>query len=519
MSASLPMPQQASGSRPLWRGAGLCCALALAAYAWRLLLSAQAGASLHIDEAQYWDWSTQLQWGYYSKPPAIAALIALSTRLFGDSETGLRALAMACYPATALVLSAWVSSVAAHWQPAPRAARAGVWACAIFLASPIAGLLGVVATTDGPLLLCWTVALASLWWAVVAQQRLAWVVLAVAAGTGLLSKYSFAAWMVGAALWVLVQPERRCRAAFALAMLTALAIWSPNLVWNHEAGWPTWRHTADITLSSSRQGGLLAAHATALPAFLLGQLLLLAPLLLPVLVWLRRRGPLAAMPPRLSSLLRWSSLPLLLMGVVQALRGGAQVNWIAPVHLAACVAMAWVLASASVQVRRLAGGALALQFLLISLLVAGPALAARSGSAWPAALDPWARMRGWQDAVASLGPVLRAHPDALVVGTTREVLAQLGYHARGLGLQRAAWQPGDGAARHHYALRCRWQPVAAGPRTVLLLSEGPPPALGDGMALQPLTQAAVHDLRGVRHTLWLSLLLTPAGAAADQPHC
>lgn len=245
---------------------------------------------------------------------------------------------------------------------------------------------------------------------------------------------------------------------------------------------------------------------------------MLAPLLLPLLAWLRRGGHVAALPPRLASLLRWASLPLLLLGVVQALRGGAQVNWIAPVHLAVCVAMAWVLASASMHVRRLAIAALGLQCLLVSLLVAGPALAARSGSAWPPALDPWARMRGWQDAVDTLAPALRAHPDAMVVGTSRQVLAQVGYHARGVGLHRAARQPGHGPPTHHYALRCRWQPVPRGPRTVLLLSDGPPPALGDGQPLQPLAQAAVSDLRGVRHTLWLSLLPT-VGAAADQPHC
>ena len=43
------------------------------------------------DEAQYWDWAQDLSWGYYSKPPGIAALIWLSTALFGDGIVGVQA--------------------------------------------------------------------------------------------------------------------------------------------------------------------------------------------------------------------------------------------------------------------------------------------------------------------------------------------------------------------------------------------------------------------------------------------
>ena len=41
--------------------------------------------NLYGDEAQYWLWSKELSFGYYSKPPLLSWLIYLVTSFFGDS--------------------------------------------------------------------------------------------------------------------------------------------------------------------------------------------------------------------------------------------------------------------------------------------------------------------------------------------------------------------------------------------------------------------------------------------------
>ena len=48
---------------------------------------------LYGDEAQYWLWSKQISWGYFSKPPLIAWLINLSNQIFGDYDYAIRILA------------------------------------------------------------------------------------------------------------------------------------------------------------------------------------------------------------------------------------------------------------------------------------------------------------------------------------------------------------------------------------------------------------------------------------------
>lgn len=41
---------------------------------------------LYVDEAYYWVWSQQFDWGYYSKPPMVAWIISIATSLFGDGS-------------------------------------------------------------------------------------------------------------------------------------------------------------------------------------------------------------------------------------------------------------------------------------------------------------------------------------------------------------------------------------------------------------------------------------------------
>jgi len=45
---------------------------------------------LSTEEAQYWLWSKNLDLSYYSKPPMVAYMNAVSTSILGDTEIGVR---------------------------------------------------------------------------------------------------------------------------------------------------------------------------------------------------------------------------------------------------------------------------------------------------------------------------------------------------------------------------------------------------------------------------------------------
>ncbi|MEK8048811.1 glycosyltransferase family 39 protein [Ideonella sp. DXS22W] len=462
-------------------GAGLVLLLVLHGLTMRA-----SGAGLHVDEAQYWDWSRHLQWGYWSKPPGVAVLIAASTQLFGNGLLGVRLLGMACWPAAAAVLAAlaWRIGGTAHGT------AAALWTAGLFATTPAAGLLGLVVTTDGPLLLCWALAMLACWHAIHpsesgqgAMRWRAWWVLGLVLGLGLLSKYTAAAFVLGAlpGLWRLRQAPGAQRwqmlggPALALGVMAVLLL--PHLLWNARHGWPTLTHTAAITAQASARPG--AGPLTSLAEYLLGQGLLLGPAAL-MLAWrVRPRGRAVRHADQATALGEGFALamavPLLCLGALQALNAKAQMNWTAPALAGLCLWLGLRAARAGLGVRPLlwhAAGGLAITTAVALAATVLPAWAGRQA-------DIWARMRGWDAALDGLRLALLAQPALPVAAAERDVLVQARRAWRDSGRQVLAW-PADGAPQNHYQQFESLVPAGAGstawPDALLLLCETEPSA-------------------------------------------
>ena len=63
----------------------------------KLISISQTNFNLYGDEAQYWLWSKDLSFGYFSKPPLLSWFIALVTFLFGDSFFVLKIIPVSVY--------------------------------------------------------------------------------------------------------------------------------------------------------------------------------------------------------------------------------------------------------------------------------------------------------------------------------------------------------------------------------------------------------------------------------------
>ncbi len=475
-STNTPKIPSTNGQRPvhrwprLWgRRMWMLLALGIVLLLYRVGVVHYSGISLFFDEAQYWDWSRDLQWGYYSKPPVIAGLVKLSTMLFGNSVEGVKLLSMACYIATA---AAMVGLARALW-PTTSGVRTGVVAGALFLTAPMVGLLGMFASTDAPLLLFWTLAAWALWRAQVTNRIGLWLMCGILCGLGMLSKYTMAAFAL-TALWTLwgVQGPKRglVRVGPWLALAAALVVLSPNLVWNAQMDFPTLQHTADITTRSDRDGGPVSALT-----FLLGQVLMLGPIAVLAGLWLYRRArneprevagasqwaasrqmlppsqwaarpaqgaPSSAAPSTLMGgapstqfgsadarqqraratrtsayylasvtsyrFLVALSVPLMLVAVVQAFVADAHLNWAAPATVGLFLLLASSMSAPLVPLSVPRPNKWLWFAMATNLLLTGAVIHARDilGDRMPSKADVLVRMRGWEAAFAQLDSLL-----------------------------------------------------------------------------------------------------------------
>lgn len=213
--------------------------LCIALIAVLLILRAVMAALLPLsaDEAYYWLWSLRPSWGYLDHPPMIAWLIRCGTALFGATPFGVRFAGLVLsVPATWFVWRAAAMMV--------RDERQANLAALFFNLTLMASVELLAATPDMPSV----VTAAAMVWALAGircrDDGRYWLIFGVAAGLGLLSKYSALFLGAGTLIWLLLDPRGRRWLAtpwpwFSAAV--ALAIFAPHLWWQSLHGWQTFQ--------------------------------------------------------------------------------------------------------------------------------------------------------------------------------------------------------------------------------------------------------------------------------------
>lgn len=425
-------PAAATPAQPLFL---LIWLLAVTAY--RIWVIPRLGISLYVDEAQYWTWARHLDWGYFSKPPLIGWLIALSTRVFGDGLIAIKLPSLVLYPATA-----WLIYLLGRRL---YDARVGFRAAIAFSLMPLVSALGLFVSTDAPLLFFWTAAVLFLLRGLDNDRWGDWLLLGCMVGLGCMAKYTMAAFGLSGFLFVVVDPVRRrslVNPRLWIAVAVAALIVLPNILWNWAHDFPTLHHTADIThLDSSGDktgnlGEFLAGQAASLgPAFAIAFLC--------GLVWSTRERRLLPHQAMLAF-----SLPLLGIVFAQAARSEANANWAAPaLVVAVLLATAW-LSRLKARWWLIALGINV--FVMVGVYHLGDIMRL-TGMPLTARLDPLKRARGWQELAAQVRPSFAAYPNAMLLADHRTIMAHLQYELRDLDLDAAAWAP-YARPQDHYQL-------------------------------------------------------------------
>jgi 4-amino-4-deoxy-L-arabinose transferase-like glycosyltransferase len=487
-------------SRRLVRLAEWAVGLLVCLLAWRLAALQLNATDLFFDEAQYWSWSREPAFGYYSKPPLIAWLIGLATGLCGDGEACVRAASPILHTVTALVVMALGRTL--------YGATVGALAGLTYATLPGVSFSAGIISTDVPLLLAWAVALLA--YAAMLRSAARWpaAVLGIALGLGLNAKYAMVYFLLGAAVHMALVPAARQLlrdARWWLALALGAALIAPNLYWNYANSFATFAHTAD----NVNLGGRLFRPGRALE-FTAAQFGVFGPILLAALtafLWRARAEPVGE---RERFLLAFS-LPIILLIIGQAFLSRAHANWAAVAYVAASVLVPAVLWQRPAE-RRWLGASLALN--------AGIALAIglvtwQAGRfTLPGGADPFARTLGWQGVADVTRKALatarrEGHPFDAVLTDDRAVTAELLYYMRGEPTPVLAWR-GPGRPRDHYALTRAYTPDK-GERVLLVSLEADSRAIERTfVGVIPLATETVPAGRGPPRKVRLLALRGPA---------
>ncbi len=216
------------------------------------------------EEAYYWNYAKHLDYGYLDHPPMIALFIWIGTFFFGDTEFGVRFVSFLAW----LLTSFFVYRTSHHICRV----RIGLTALLLISLFPFYFGIGMLATPDAPLTMCWAGTIYFLTRVLVAEKRGSWVGVSLFLGLGMLSKYTIV--LLGPAIVLYMLFDRKSRKWFFLpdaylAAIGAFILFLPVIIWNMNHDWASF-----VFQGKNRVEGLTTFST---PLLFLTMLLLITP--------------------------------------------------------------------------------------------------------------------------------------------------------------------------------------------------------------------------------------------------
>ena len=408
----------------------------------RVIALISSELNFHGDEAQYWTWSQGLDWGYYTKPPMIAWIIYSTTSILGDAEWAARI--------SSPILHAGTSFFCALTAHKLYGRNAAFWAGVTFLTLPAVSFSSCIISTDVPLLFFWSMSLYLLVRNIDGKSLNLSLLLGLALGFGLLSKYAMAYFFICVLISCIFFKDYRwvLKTWNGLVSIgTAGLILIPNIIWNIDRQWVTVTHVGDnVNLKAQ------LFNFQNLTSFLGEQFGVFGPILfltLIFLVFLFLRGKIEKRESRLLCFI----VPILLIVTVQSFISRANANWAAPAYIAATILVAgwlsinyhrWIL-KVSFSLHTLTTAIIIFYFLSIP------------GYYPPLKSDPLRKLRGWSELSQSLSNTMSNYPQHTLLTEDRKTTASLLYGLREQSYPIKIWDY-DGKPDHHYELTAKYAP-------------------------------------------------------------
>lgn len=407
----------------------------------KILLLALSPANLGPDEAQYWFWSQDLAFGYFSKPPMIAWAIAATTSVFGDAEWAVRLSAPLFHFATACLI--FVLARRLYGDPA------GFWAGFAWLAIPGGILSSFVMTTDAPLLFFWTGALLVFMTAAYVRDEVVPIRTSILLGglVGLAFLAKYAALYFLASLFIIFAASGDIRRKFGAkgilaALLTFAVVIAPNILWNSQNDFQTVSHTA-----ANANWGASLFKPVELATFLLAQFGVFGPILFGSLIALLIMRPqmINRHDPSFA-LLVFAVTPLAIVAT-QSFISRAHANWAAAAYPTALILVtAWLLDTNRSRLIKASAGLHLAALSIFGVAITNFGMIDRVGAS-----STTAQIRGWRDQAADIAA--KAGPYDAIVVDDRGLTGEMLYYLRKSDHEIVAIDPNANVDNHYEAFK------------------------------------------------------------------
>ena len=479
----------------------VCLLILVALTVVRLIGLTYSEVDLFFDESQYWAWSRELAFGYFSKPPLLAWVIAGAEAICGSAEACIRAPSPVLYLGSCLVSYAIAKALYDE--------ATAFWAALLFAFTAGVAFSSRIISTDVPMLFFWALALLAY---VKLLQGGDWrwgVVLGVSFGLGMLAKYAMIYFLLGIAAAAVIDRDARAllrSRALWLAAAIAVALILPNAIWNAQNGFVTLTH-----VGHNIQGEGAAFNPLRGLEFVASQFAVFGPVTFSVLliVCVRMLKPDIG---RADRLMLCFALPTLALVTVTAFVTRANANWAAAAFISANILVAAVLVRYAAW--RWIALSIAIGVAAQIALIAADANARRLSIPWLAKPDVYARTMGWRTLGEEVDKLARASGARTIAAQQRDVVASLLYYVRDTGRPVLSW-PASTIPNHHFDLTRRLTAAAPGPVLFISSCGSAEPFLKHYRSVESLGRLEAHTGPTSSRGYFAFKLAGPAGVSGD----
>lgn len=235
----------------------------------RVIYVVNDGVDLSTEEAQYWLWSKNIDWSYYSKPPLIAWVNYLSGWIMPHGELSVKINSILIGFVTPYPIY-FLAKKIFHQN------KIAVTAALLLLTFPFFNYITIYFTTDSLVFVFWMFTLLYTWKAIDSGRIKHWFFASLFMGLGLLSKYTMILFYPALVIFILFE-KQFVRHFKGLVVFTAVSLLFllPVLIWNFTHDFVSFKHV--FHLSGATQSYSVSEMLSNAGEYLGGQLLVLSP--------------------------------------------------------------------------------------------------------------------------------------------------------------------------------------------------------------------------------------------------